>query len=237
VPWELHPKSHLDKLFDITVALPSIFARADRIFPDSATVTRRLKAIDLLANCLNIERQLDDWLAAASEPTEDFPEPYIVEEPDSPDASQIPFASNLVFRDSLSAVQFVYYWTSLILFHRCIESLHHVIFQPVINAFPEIYPNLPASLDIDPTKYQQIRGLASNICRSLDSALSMTTQPDLLVTPLTVVSDYYKEIITSSGDGELEVLWCDNFRQRLLSRGQNIVDVIQNKTWVDVGRF
>jgi hypothetical protein len=236
-PWELHPKSLLDRLFDITVLMPSIFARADRIIPLQATVTRRLRAQDLLANCLNIERALDEWHALASQPTEEYPLVYWTEEPDSPDASQIPFADSFAFRDGISSIMFLYYWMSLILFHRCVESLHRAIFQPVIDTFPDMYPDLPLSLQIDLAKYQQLRELASRVCRSLDFALDITVQPDMLVAPLTVVHEFYKEINASSRDGELEIVWCENFRSRLISKGQSIAEVIQGRMWADLGKF
>lgn len=237
VPWELHPKSHLDRLFDITVLLPSIFARADRIFPLPATATRRLKAVDLLANSLNIERQLDEWLAVATQPDEDYPQAFWIEEPDAADASQIPFADSFAFKDGISSIMFLHYWMSLMLFHRCVESLHSAIFQPVIDAYPDMYPNLPPNLQIDPAKYQQVRDLASNICRSLDSALNITTQPDMLVAPLTVVHEFYREINAVSRDGELEMLWCERFKTRLMAKGQDIADVIQSKEWASLGSF
>jgi hypothetical protein len=190
-----------------------------------------------LSNCLHIEHQLDEWLATASQPTEDYPQVFWIEEPDSPDSSQIPFADNFAFKDGMTAMMFIYYWMSLALFHRCIENLHQAIFQPVIDAYPDMYPNLPPNLQIDPAKYQQVRELASNICRSLDSALNITTQPDMLVAPLTVVHEFYRDINLSSRDGELEIIWCERFKSKLIAKGQDIADVIQSKTWSDLGRF
>lgn len=201
-----------------------------------ATVQRRLKAQDLLTNCLTIERQLDQWLTLASQPTEEHPQVLWIEDPDSVEA-QMPFADNFAFKDALSCIMFLYYWMSLILFHRCIDALHRAIFQPVLDAYPDMYPDLPPNLQIDPAKYHQVRDLASNICRSLDFALSVTVQPDMLVAPLTVVQEFYKDLNSTSGDSELEILWCENFKSRLISKGQDIADVIQSKKWVDIGRF
>ncbi|KAK3956833.1 hypothetical protein QBC32DRAFT_380931 [Pseudoneurospora amorphoporcata] len=63
-PWEKHPKSLLDQLFDIIALLPRILSRADRVITEEVpSLPRRQRAQDLLTNCLNIERQLNAWSA------------------------------------------------------------------------------------------------------------------------------------------------------------------------------
>ncbi|KAL2021063.1 hypothetical protein VTK56DRAFT_7718 [Thermocarpiscus australiensis] len=72
-PWELHPKSPFDRLLDIVVLLPAIFARADRILSQEPTMARRLMAQDLLNNCLDIESQLSAWYASLNPPPQQQP--------------------------------------------------------------------------------------------------------------------------------------------------------------------
>ncbi|GKT80994.1 C6 zinc finger domain protein [Colletotrichum tofieldiae] len=237
IPWELHPKTLLDRLFDIIAVLPGIFARVDRTTPFAATLQRRLRAQELLENCLQLERRLEEWDFFARAPTAEHPYAYWIEEPDDPDVQQIPFADSFAFKDGISSVTFLYHWMTLLLLHRCIESLHHAIFQPVIEDFPNMYPDLPPHLQINLARYQQRREFASRICRALDFALSTTVQPDLLAAPLAVALEYYREISTSSRDGELEIMWCENFKLRLRSKGQDIADVLQSRSWADIGKF
>ncbi|KAM7205062.1 hypothetical protein V8F33_001303 [Rhypophila sp. PSN 637] len=88
-PWELHPKTLFDRLFDIIVLLPSVLHRADRVFLAEASqhpqhaMARRLMAQDLLQNCLNIERQFDEWWTAAIHAAnQNQSDMYWVDEPD-----------------------------------------------------------------------------------------------------------------------------------------------------------
>ncbi|KAK1984771.1 hypothetical protein LZ30DRAFT_414169 [Colletotrichum cereale] len=237
IPWERHPKTLFDRLFDIIAPLPSIFARVDRAIPFAATLQRRLKAQELLENCLQLERRLVELEFFARAPTAEHPHAYWIEEPDDLDAQQIPFADSLAFKDSISSVTFLYHWMALLLLHRCIETLHHAIFQPVIEDFPNMYPDLPPHLQINLARYQQRRDFASRICRALDFALSTTVQPDLLAAPLAVALEYYREINASSRDGELEIMWCEHFKLRLKSKGQDIANVLQSRSWADIGKF
>ena len=236
VPWESHEKTDLDRLFDIVVFLPSIFSRTDRLVPGPATQERRLRAQDLLSNCLFIERQLDDWYSAmlAGDGTPGTMS-FRLDEHDI--QAQIPFAGSFVFRDGVSAVAFIYYWMSLMLFHRVVEQLYRIICQPVMEAYLNMYPDLPPNLMIDEAKYQQGRDLAARICRSLDFALNHTAQPDLLVAPLLNVHAFYQGINQASRDGELEILWCDEFRRRLLERGQQLSNLIGARSWSEIAKF
>lgn len=68
-PWEKHPKSILDQLFDIITLLPRNLWRADRVAEEAPTLARRQRAQDLLINCLNIERQLNAWSSSYSAET------------------------------------------------------------------------------------------------------------------------------------------------------------------------
>jgi len=234
-PWEQHPKSWFDRLLDVVVLLPSIFNRTDHIIPHEPTLSRRLMAQDLLGNCLNAERMLDGWHLSVNPALLDASQPgaYWIEDPEGTDA-QIPFADTFAFRDATTAIMFIYYWATLVLFYPCVEKVNFAVFQPVVDAFPHVYPNLPPHLQINPLRYttKEVRELAANVCRGLDFALTTTLQPDLLAFPLYVVDEFYKEMHSSSGDGALEIMWCEAFHARLTSKGQDIADVIQGRNWV-----
>ena len=253
-PWELHPKSPFDLLLDILVFLPSLFSRADRIFPHDPTIQRRLMAQDLLSNCLSLERQLAAWHAtvdpgsSASNSSSPTTSSLFWIQDCSPGGggsggglseAQIPFADTFAFPSAMSAVTAVYHWTSLVLLYPCIERLHSTIFHRVMDAFPQAEPALPRHLRIDPNAYSahKVRELAANVCRSLDFALHATVQPDLLVVPLYVVQEFYGGINESAGDGQLEIMWCEGFRARLLAKGSDIADVVRGRRWRDLAAW
>lgn len=229
--------------------LPSLFARADRIFPHDPTLQRRLMAQDLLSNCLSLERQLAAWHAAvdpgsaanpSSSPATSSSVFWIQEESGGLAEAQIPFADTFAFPSALSAVTSIYYWTSLILFYPCIERLHETIFHRVMDTFPQAEPVLPRHLQVlSPHAYSphKVRELAANVCRSLDFALGATVQPDLLVVPLYVVQEFYRGINEAVGDGQLEIMWCEGFRARLQVKGGDIADVVRGRTWMDLGAW
>lgn len=235
-PWMRHPKSLFDHLLDHILALPGIFARADMLKSMEPTLNLRHRAQDILRDCLALEYRFDAWLRVASQGNDQVPYAYWAEELTSP-GGLIPFSNSYVFKDGITGLAFLYYWMAQVLFHRCIDHLHRTIFQPVIDAYPNMWPDLPPDLQVDVTKYQNSRELAADICRGLDSALDSTVQPDMLVAPMTIAMDYYKEINTTSQDGLMEIMWLENFRGRLLEKGQHISDVLQQQEWVEVTRF
>lgn len=150
---------------------------------------------------------------------------------------EIPFQTPFVFRDSQTGVMMLYYWMCQLLFHRCIESVHAAISQPVIDAYPDMWLGLPSTLQIDIGLYQDAHELASNICRSLDAVLTTTVQPDMLIAPMIVVADYYGEINALSQDGMLEIMWLESFKNRLSSKGQHVANVVQEQRWTEVATF
>lgn len=284
MPWEAHPKSGLDRLLDIAALLPVMFSRADNVTPNEPTMGRRMMAQDVLANCLYVERVLEQWHASVQDlgmrggpgvsgasTMSSAPASvdggvgggfrsggararasshggsgnwYWIADPEHTSVTaQIPFADTFAFRDTVTALMFIYYWAILVLLYPCVESLYGSIFQPVLDAFPSPYPNLPASLQIpggDPSIYygpKEVRELAGNVCRGLDFALATTVQPDLLAAPLFVVESFYRQINAASGDGALELLWCEAFRSRLAAKGQYLAEVVQSRRWVDAGQF
>ncbi|PHH90265.1 hypothetical protein CDD83_4135 [Cordyceps sp. RAO-2017] len=234
-PWDGHPKSPLDQLFDIVLRLPPILAMADELMPQQATMTRHLKAQDLLHSCLVLEMQFHEWLRGVTVDAEGrHAAPYWCQEGAG---GEIPFASPFAFRDGLSALMMLYYWMAQIPFHRCVESLHAAICQPVIDAYPNMWPDLPPNLQIDPAQYQDGRELAANICLGLDSALAATTQPDMLLGPMTAALDFYRDINATSQDGVLEILWLEAFQKRLAFKGQHIASILQDQQWVEVAKW
>ncbi|KAK8035665.1 Aspercryptin biosynthesis cluster-specific transcription regulator atnN [Apiospora rasikravindrae] len=136
VPYELHPKTFLDSLFDIISVMPALFHRADRILPlPPATLGRRLKAKDLLSNCLNIEARLARWYAGierAAAGNHDMPLLYWIHGSLNLDSgpatgrqrhAQIPFADTYDFASTVFGLGHVYYWTSLMLLYECLAAL------------------------------------------------------------------------------------------------------------------
>ncbi|PNP57841.1 hypothetical protein THARTR1_01999 [Trichoderma harzianum] len=236
IPWDQHPKSALDQLFDIILQLPAIFEQVDRIIHLQATLARRTQAQELLHHCLVVEAQFRQWLQEAYRGTEEHPYPFWAEELRSPGGA-IPFANAYTFKDGVTGLMFVYYWMAMIPFHRCIEHIHMAIFQPVVDAYPNMWPELPPNLQIDPAHYQDGRELAANICRGLDSALNSTVQPDLLLGPMTVAMDFYRDVNAASQDGVLEILWLDGFKKRLWAKAQAVTSVLQAHKWSEVAKF
>jgi hypothetical protein len=236
VPWEYHPKSLLDRLFDLMLAIPPIMVSTDNILPEKATLDRRYKTQDLLHSCLTLERQFDDWFAAVTE-ADAFSSPAYWTENVGGSTASLPFPYPLAFRNGHTGVMLLYYWMSQILLHECINRVNHAIFEPVVGEYPNMWPDLPPSIEIDPARYQQSRGFAVNICRSLEYVLNNTVQPDIVVAPMTVALDLYKEINASSPDAALEILWLESFKGRVTSNGQHIASKLQTQRWTEIARF
>ncbi|KAK8030646.1 c6 zinc finger domain containing protein [Apiospora arundinis] len=142
VPYELHPKSPLDSLFDLISVVPSLLHRADRILPlPPTTLGRRLKAKDLLANCISVEVELARWYArieAAAAGNRDMPLLYwihgslnlgggngagMIGGGEGRRHAQMPFADTYDFASTVIGLGHVYYWTALMLLYECMESL------------------------------------------------------------------------------------------------------------------
>lgn len=213
--------------------LPPVLAAADGLLPQPATLTRRLEAQGLLQSCLIIELQLHEWLQGIIMAAGTQQPPYWYQQLGEC-GGEIPFADLYAFRDGLTALMMLYLWMAQIPLHGCIGSLHNAIFQPVIDAYPDMWPDLPPSLQIDPTNYQDGCGLAANICRGLDAALEGTTQPDLLLGPMAAALNVYSG---ASQSGLLEILWLEAFQKRLSQKGQHIANILQQQRWVELARY
>lgn len=235
-PWEQHPKSLMDQLIDVALFLPSLFARTDELLLEPPTTNRRIQAQELLQNCLTVERQFDQWLVKAIPGTVTHPVNYWPQDPHP--SSMLPFSYAWAFKDGLTGTMFLYYWMSQILFHRCISAVHGAIFEPLVDVYPDVWPPplQPALQHIDMSRYQQTRELAANICRGLDSVLSVTGQPDLLLGPLRVATDLYREINGNAQDAMLEVMWLEGFGERIRAKGQHVSNALQSQQWLEVGR-
>ena len=236
IPWQRHPKSLLDSLLDHALFLPAIFAQVDHIMPLDATLSRRHHAQQLLRNCLTLERHFNAWFQMANRPSYECPMAYWADEIISP-GGLIPFSNLYTFKDGNTGLAFLYYWMTKILFHQCIETLHRIIYQPVVDVYPGTWVDLPYDLQIDITLYQQGRLFAADICRGLDSVLHEIAQPDMLIMPMKVAMDLYRDIHTTSQDGLMEIMWIDNFRSRLAEKGQHVAGVLQSQKWSEVATF
>lgn len=230
IPWENHPKSNLDKLFDIVLALPAIFHQSDLLILQQPTLTRRFKAQQLLQQCLLLERRFLQWQQECLSPL-----PFWTDM--SATGSCIPFENCFVFANELSAFMLLYFWMAQLLFHRCLEVLHDTMHQPVFNGFQEVWTEVPLNLQVDPERFRDGKLLADSICRGLDSALALTSQPDMLVAPMTVALDYYRLLDATTQSAALETLWLDTFRARLISKGQHVATVLQAQRWTDLASF
>lgn len=122
----------------------------------------------------------------------------------------------------MSALACVYYWTGLLLLRPCTLAVHRAL--------------SPAGQGGQPGNLSE-RQLAGWICQSLDFALTRTAQPDLLVVPLLLVEEFYGGIVGVSGDGTLELFWCEGFRERLRARGDYLAGLMQGREWAEMGQF
>lgn len=226
----------MDHLLDIITFLPSLLQHTDQVLSLQPTLARRQEAQGLLEHALFLEGELGQWLDITNRGTPESPLSYWMEE-NIGSSGGIPFPSCFFFKDSPTGMSFLYFWMAQIMLHRCIDALHRTIFQTVLDAYPNVWPDLPPNLQIDPVQYQQTRELAANICRSLDSVLDNTVQPDLLAAPFTVVMGLFREINSTSQDGVLEIMWLEAFRGRLLTKGQHVTNVLQGCRWLEVARF
>ncbi|KAL6924501.1 hypothetical protein FSST1_001775 [Fusarium sambucinum] len=205
-------------------------------FPNHHFFVRVYRPLALLRSCLSLERHFSAWFQFANRPSYGYPMAYWADEIINPGAL-LPFSNLYTFRDGNTGLALLYYWMTQIHFHQCIENLHRIIHQPAIDAYPDMWPNLPYDLQIDITQYQHGRLFAADICRGLDSVLHETVQPDMLILPMKVAMDFYKDIHATSQDGLMEIMWIDNFRLRLVEKGQHVAGVLQSQKWSEVATF
>jgi hypothetical protein len=59
----------------------------------------------------------------------------------------------------------------------------------------------------------------------------------MLIMPMAVAMDLYRDINSVSQDGLMEIMWIDNFRSRLIEKGQHVAGVLQSQTWSEVATF
>ena len=234
-PWQKRPKSSFDRLFDIALFLPSIFALTVQILSEPATFERRNRVQELLHNCLILEKQFDHWLDEASQVSLDHYPAHWTDRMGSP-LEDFPFRDALTFRDAQTGVAFLYYWMIQILLQRCIGSLNYALFEPLVDAYADIWP-VVTEPHIDPLRHQQGHVLAASICRGLKSVLRLTTQPDILLPPMEVALEFYRDLSTASPDGFLETIWLDDFREELVVKGQHIAGSVQGYAWQPIAKF
>lgn len=233
-PYELHHKTSFDSLLDTLARMTCLLQQLDHITALDPTLARRAMAQDLLGNCLGARAQLEQWYISAFDPRR---RRYLVSHEQG---AQIPFPEPFAFQDSLASLSFTYYWAAQVLLAPCLEATVHSVFSPVVDAYPhQAFPDLPPQLAIDPDSYGlfKAREMAVNVCRGLDHALTATTQPDALVFPVRVVETFYARLANQTGDGTLELMWLGTFRERMVSRAQNIAGVMMEKDWVDLAQW
>ncbi|KUI65575.1 hypothetical protein VM1G_00544 [Cytospora mali] len=233
VPFELHHKRSFDRLLDLVAQAPALLQRLDQLLALDPTLGRRLVAQDLLANCLNLQAQLEQWYTAV---LNDPQPPYWLSPQDN---GEIPFSDTFSFRDPATSLCFTYYWSVQVLFIPCLEMLIHSIFSPVVDVYPPVFPDLPPQLNTNPDNYgpRVVREFAANVCRGLDHALATTTQPDTLAFPVQVVENFYGALNVQTGDGALELMWLGGFRGRMGMRGQDLADMVIGKRWTDLASW
>ncbi|ROW14390.1 hypothetical protein VPNG_03991 [Cytospora leucostoma] len=234
VPFELHHKCTFDRLLDLLARAPALLQRLDQLLIMDPTLARRLAAQDLLGNCLNLQSLLEQWLAAAHNYA-----PKNIYWISAQEHGEIPFTEKFSFQSSLDSLSMLYYWSVQILMRPCIEMLIHTIFSPVLDTYPQVYPDLPPQLNINPVNYgpRIVREYAANVCRGLDYALQTTTQPDMLAFPVQVVETYYGGLNIQVGDGALELMWLVDFRGRMAMRGRALACAVTGKGWTDLAAW
>lgn len=233
-PFELHHKTSFDSLLDTLARMTCLLQQLDHITTLEPTLARRSMAQDLLGNCLGARAQLEQWYISAFDPRRR--RCWISHD----QGEQIPFPEPFAFQDALSSLSFTYYWAAQILLAPCLEAAVHSVFSPAVDAYPhQAFPNLPPQLAIDPDSYGsfKVREMAVNVCRGLDYALAVTTQPDALVFPVKVVETFYAGLANQTGDGTLELMWLGTFRERMASRARGIAGAMMEKDWVDLAEW
>lgn len=263
-PWESHPKSQFDKLFDCIAPIPAFLWRCDNLLREAPSIPRRLKAQDLLANCLTGEKSFHRWFEDYE--TEFKGRPMYEVTSSTLSRENIPFTETYTFADNFTATTLTYFWTGLIALHGCIDAVNAVATDaPAVTAVntypphqaPHVYypqqrhtpPNAAVQV-ANAARYSPaaiLEGPAAHVCRSLDFALRTTTQPDLLAPPLLVVRAFYHSLLLAraanyhepgaSTSPQLELEWCDRFAERLAAKGQEIVDLVQRRYWTEIASF
>jgi hypothetical protein len=107
-------------------------------------------------------------------------------------------------------------------------------------------PVPPRLQALDPMRYSlaKVREMAGNVCRVMEFLLGEgCVQPDLMWHMLLVVARFFEDIgnmgemVAGPGDGRLELMWCEGFRERLMARGREMHEVVLGRRWVDLASF
>jgi hypothetical protein len=107
-------------------------------------------------------------------------------------------------------------------------------------------PVPPRLQALDPMRYAlgKVREMAGNVCRVMEFLLGEgCVQPDLMWHMLIVVARFFGDIgsmggmVAGPGDGRLELMWCEGFRERLVARGREMHEVVLGRRWVDLASF
>ncbi|KAK4141651.1 uncharacterized protein C8A04DRAFT_30762 [Dichotomopilus funicola] len=117
-PYEHHPKAPLDRLLDQVVLLPALLTRADHLFAQESTLSRRLLAQDLLWNCLDFELGLSRWYESMQQQQDEGGENSTGGRKPGSTGSGLPY------RSAHMTVAILYYWSSVVVFYPTIWRLY-----------------------------------------------------------------------------------------------------------------
>ena len=145
-------------------------------------------------------------------------------------APQAPSGGTLSFRDGPSALACIYYWAGLLLLQPCVLALRRAASQ-----YGHLH--LPGAAEDGLRAQQAGWQRAARICQALDFALARTEQPDLLVVPLVAAERFYSAVGGAPGQGAWELLWCEDFRERLAARGEVLAGLLRGREWTELARF
>jgi hypothetical protein len=135
VPWELFPKTDMDRLIDIQVLLPRIFELEDQVGASPPSVQQAEKARKLLQTCIYLDSMFTEWFNTLQTQSTT---PLSWSTPWSPrrqtEATKLGFLgcctyeSYLAFVDLKTAFLHMYYWAGLTMLYRSIQNLHRMAY-------------------------------------------------------------------------------------------------------------
>ena len=136
IPWEIIPKTDVDRLMDIQVFLPRIFEIEEQLENSPPSPARAAKAKVLLQKCVELDKMFENWFFKLQTQSE---EPLFRSLPWNSNrqntAKKLGFemccayASYLEFLDLRIAFLHLYYWAGLTLFYRAMQNIHRLCYE------------------------------------------------------------------------------------------------------------
>jgi hypothetical protein len=161
VPWEIIPKSDMDRLFDIQFRLPAIFEREGQLEKEPPSAARKSEARKLFDRCNEVVKMFDDWYEDLHSRSKEPLFWYIPRQTHKEGSVEnlgfdmcSLFPNYLQFTDLNTAFLHLYYWAALGLFYHKIQHIHSLMSDdtPELSRIsPEpctsrLSPDLPAPL-------------------------------------------------------------------------------------------